>query len=128
MTGIRESILIVCRRNTFFKTDGGYIGTGYCSIRSGDLLVLIPWLNCPMAIRPVGEKHQLVAPLYVHGMMKGEVWDEKISIMSSAIAGSVDIRELESIVSQLVSTFGIWVKSGSYWVPSIRGIKLHISY
>jgi len=65
-------------------------------------VVLIPGLNCPMAIRPVGEKHQLVAPLYVHGMMKGEVWDEKISIMSSAIAGSVDIGELEPTASQLV--------------------------
>jgi len=102
MTGICESILTVCRKNTFFKTDGGYIGAGSCSIRSGDLVVLIPGLNCPMAIRPVGEKHQLVAPLYVHGMMKGEVWDEKISIMSSAIAGSVDIGELEPTASQLV--------------------------
>jgi hypothetical protein len=34
--------------------------------------------------------------------MKGEVWDEKISIMSSAVAGSVDIGELDSTVSQLV--------------------------
>jgi hypothetical protein len=62
MTGICESILTVCRNNTFFKTRRGYIGAGSHSIRSGDLVVLIPGLNCPMALRPVGENHHLVAP------------------------------------------------------------------
>jgi hypothetical protein len=101
MTGICESILTVCRNNTFFKTRGGYIGAGSHAIRSGDLVMLIPGLNCPMALRPIGEKYYLVAPLYVHGMMNGEVWNKKMNIISNAIAGSMDIGERGATVSQL---------------------------
>lgn len=85
MTGICEGILTVCRKNTFFKTREGFIGAGSKSVKSGDMVVLVRGLNCPMAVRPVeGGKYRLIAPLYVHGMMKGEVWNKEINTASNA--------------------------------------------
>lgn len=66
----------------FFVTDSGYMGTALCSIQAGDLISLIPGVETPMVLRPVGSGHgnakvyQVIAPAYVEGMMEGEIWDK----------------------------------------------------
>jgi hypothetical protein len=76
LPGLCESILTVCRGNTFFRTKAGYMGAGPKSIRNGDLIVFIAGISCPMAVRPTGKGYNLVAPMYVHGIMKGEIWED----------------------------------------------------
>ncbi|KAH7310858.1 heterokaryon incompatibility protein-domain-containing protein [Stachybotrys elegans] len=73
-TGICATILSACRKNTFFRTSGGYIGTGPLSIRHGDTIVFIGGLETPMVVRPDGAHHRLIGPAYVHGMMDGEMF------------------------------------------------------
>lgn len=84
----------------FFRKTWGYIGADSHSVRSGDPVVLIPGLNSAVTIRPVGENYHLIALLYVHGMMKGEFWNKRMSMVPSATAGIINAKEILSVLSQ----------------------------
>jgi hypothetical protein len=46
--------------------------------QKGDQIVVVKGLRQPLALRPVtptGEEWQLVGACYVHGIMRGEIWD-----------------------------------------------------
>jgi hypothetical protein len=64
---------------TFFVTKSGYMGTAWRSIRPGDVVALIPGVNMPMILRRKNKDedfYTVIASAYVHGMMKGEIWEE----------------------------------------------------
>jgi hypothetical protein len=74
LPGLTESLLTACRGNTFFRTEGGYMGAGTASLRDGDLIVLMGGMFCPIAVRGVGDGYKLLGPAYVHGVMQGQLW------------------------------------------------------
>ena len=61
---------------TFFTTRDGYMGTAPRSAKLGDLVVLIAGLDFPFIVRKNGESYSLIGPAFIHGVMKGERWDD----------------------------------------------------
>ncbi|OAL27605.1 hypothetical protein AYO22_03509 [Fonsecaea multimorphosa] len=77
---------------TLAKTDAGLLVLGLGEMRRGDRVVLLKGCDLPLIVRAVDttpaaasgvgttgrEEHwQLVGAAYVHGMMDGEMWDER---------------------------------------------------
>lgn len=63
-----------------FITRNGYFGTAPdplpVSIQAGDVIALISGLEMPVVVRPVEGGYRLIAHVFVHGMMYGELWPE----------------------------------------------------
>lgn len=59
----------------FFTTTNGYFGLAIGEqIRPGDRIALIPGLEVPFVLRPVGDGFELVTYCYIHGSRDGELW------------------------------------------------------
>ncbi|KAL1623110.1 hypothetical protein SLS54_004596 [Diplodia seriata] len=66
------------RRNLFI-TSYGYLGSGPDTMVEGDLVALVSGLPVPMILREAGDGSSgftVVGPAFVHGLMKGEDWNE----------------------------------------------------
>jgi hypothetical protein len=98
---IGQRILTTAHKNTFFRTANNYIGAGPHSIRDGQVVALIPGINMPMILQPVKEGYQVVAPVYIHGMMKGEVYSEIVERELTLPEGEVESR-LENLFVRIV--------------------------
>lgn len=63
---------------TLFKTASGKLGMGAFPIQAGDLVVYIPGGNTPLCLRPDAnnEEYKIVAPVYVHDMIRDMVLDK----------------------------------------------------
>jgi hypothetical protein len=59
-----------------FRTTKGYIGLSPRLARKGDCIGLFKGGMVPFVIRPEGSRWQLVGDCYVHGIMKGEAFEE----------------------------------------------------
>ena len=82
--------LFLCLKGkAFFVTEGGYLGLASGSeMRVGDEICLFGGVKVPFLVREIGAGRgawRLVAPVYVEGMMDGEVWDERGSLDEFAI-------------------------------------------
>lgn len=71
-----EDHAVSTRDRRFLVTKGGFYGMGPQLMQEDDVVALMPGLNVPFVLRPTGDKYKLVGPAYVHGVMRGEVFDE----------------------------------------------------
>lgn len=70
-----EDHAVTTRDRRFLVTEGGFYGLGPQLMQEGDVVAVVPGLNVPFVLRPTGEKYRLVGACYVHGVMRGEVFD-----------------------------------------------------
>jgi hypothetical protein len=73
---VHHQIWMMSRDCTSFVTKSGYIATAPRSIRAGDVIALIPGVRFPMVLRGEEKLFTVVTSAHVHGMMKGEIWEE----------------------------------------------------
>lgn len=73
-----------------FRTEKGYVGTGFRTPQVGDKVCILKGGNVPFVLRKrdEGDDYELVGDAYVHGIMEGEV-------INMAEKGEVDEREFE---------------------------------
>jgi hypothetical protein len=64
----------------FLVTKGGFYGLGPQLMQERDVVAVMPGLNVPFVLRPSDGKYKLVGCAYVHGVMRGEVFDERNSL------------------------------------------------
>ena len=62
-------------QRTFLATKDGYMGIGPRWAQPGDSIALISGLNIPFIVRKEGQHYRLLGPVYIHGIMQGERWD-----------------------------------------------------
>jgi hypothetical protein len=67
-----EAILKLQAGNAFFLTKRGDMGLAEGTIKEGDLVAMICYMEMPLILRPDGDKFRLAAHAYFHGMMFGE--------------------------------------------------------
>ncbi|KAI1351033.1 heterokaryon incompatibility protein-domain-containing protein [Xylaria sp. FL0043] len=60
----------------FFTLDTGYFGSAFNTCREGDDIYLLAGLDLPCVLRRRSNEFRFVAPAYVHGVMKGQLWPE----------------------------------------------------
>lgn len=58
------------------RTRNGYIGLAPSYTRPGDWIGVFKGGKVPLVIRPDGPHWLLIGECYIHGIMKGEVWNE----------------------------------------------------
>jgi hypothetical protein len=58
------------------RLDNGYIGMVPWLVRRKDVIMLIKGGRVPLALRPRGNNYELLGDCYIHGIMKGEAFDE----------------------------------------------------
>ncbi|KAK4902204.1 hypothetical protein LTR27_001107 [Elasticomyces elasticus] len=58
-------------------TSKGYLALLPDAAIAGDLIVILRGGRLPFVVRPVEHGHRLIGPAYVHGIMKGEAYDEE---------------------------------------------------
>lgn len=75
---LQHDISLLSYQRTFFVTKDGYMGVGPRCSRTGDRIALIAGLKLPFVIREAGDRYNLIGPAYIHGIMKGERWDENL--------------------------------------------------
>lgn len=65
----------LARKQTFFTTKKGWLGTGLPSIGEGDMLALLAGLGCPIILRKSEgrEIYEVVGVAYIEGMMRGRL-------------------------------------------------------
>jgi hypothetical protein len=51
-----------------------YIGMAPCNTKIGDLVCVFSGAECPVVLRPTGDRFQFVGQCYVHGIMDGELF------------------------------------------------------
>lgn len=73
-------LAITTRRMVFFTTESGYMGISTYGAQANDFVALLAGLNTPFIMRRKNDGYQLVGPAYVHGAMKGEVWDPQAQL------------------------------------------------
>lgn len=73
-------LAITMRRRIFFTMENGYMGISAYSTRENDFIALLAGLSVPFVVRRIGSEYRLIAPAYVHGVMEGELWDEKVKL------------------------------------------------
>jgi hypothetical protein len=63
------------KRRLLFRTRGNLLGLGPPSVKTGDLLCIVPGGRVPLALRriPDSERFLLQGEAYVHGVMHGEL-------------------------------------------------------
>lgn len=67
---------VSAKERRFAVTEGGFYGLGPQLMQEGDVVAVMPGLNVPFVLRPTGDKYKLVGAAYIHGVMRGEVFDE----------------------------------------------------
>lgn len=68
--------LIVQTNRRLIRTKGGYLGLVPYTAKIGDVVAICQGGRVPLTLRPYGENFQLVGDAYVHGMMRGERYEE----------------------------------------------------
>lgn len=68
--------LIVQNNRRLIRTKGGYLGLVPKTAEIGDVIAICQGGRVPLTLRPHGENFQLVGDAYVHGMMRGERYEE----------------------------------------------------
>jgi Heterokaryon incompatibility protein (HET) len=58
------------------RTRNGYIGLAPCYTQPGDWIGIFKGGKVPLLIRPDGPHWLLIGECYIHGIMKGEAWNE----------------------------------------------------
>lgn len=71
--GFNEAILKLQAGNAFFLTKRGDMGLAEGTIKEGDLVAMICYMEMPLILRPDGDNYRLVTHAYLHGMMFGRV-------------------------------------------------------
>lgn len=74
---IKMAIVTVDRQ--VFKTRDGHIGLGPGLARKGDCIAIVNGVKTPLVLRAIGGsgRWELIGDCYVHGVMKGEKFDEE---------------------------------------------------
>ncbi|KAI1389442.1 heterokaryon incompatibility protein-domain-containing protein [Hypoxylon trugodes] len=65
--------------------DTGYLSMAYHHCQEGDQVFLLAGSDVPIILRPHGHEFRVVAPAYVHGVMKGEAWPDDESQLRDLI-------------------------------------------
>ena len=70
--------MVSCNYRRMIRTQKGYIGLAPRYAQAGDWIVVCKGGKLPLVVRlgPEGNYWQLIGESYVHGLMKGELWDE----------------------------------------------------
>lgn len=68
---------LFAKARRFIVTEQGFYGLGPQLVREGDIVAVIPGLRVPFILRSVQQKYKWVGAAYVHGIMRGEVLDER---------------------------------------------------
>ncbi|RFU27238.1 hypothetical protein B7463_g9111, partial [Scytalidium lignicola] len=72
------SVKAVYPGRSAFKTSDGYIGLGPDTIQTGDYVIILPGMDVPYIVRPVGvDLYKLVDEAYVPGVMYGELFEKE---------------------------------------------------
>ena len=79
LSNLQHDISLLTYQRTFFITRDGYMSVGPRWSRPGDRIALIAGLQLPFIVRKTGDKYNLIGPAYVHGIMKGERWNESFT-------------------------------------------------
>ncbi|KAJ9660012.1 hypothetical protein H2201_007117 [Coniosporium apollinis] len=61
----------------FFTTAAGYMGLGPKSMQPGDFVALFSGMALPAAVRAENGFYRLLGPVYIQGIMDGELWCEE---------------------------------------------------
>lgn len=54
------------------------MGVGPRHYTPGDRIALIAGEELPFIVREAGDKYNLIGPAYIHGVMRGERWDDDL--------------------------------------------------
>lgn len=73
---LQHDIALNTYHRTFFTTRDGYMGIGPRWSELGDHFALIAGLRTPFIVRRTGPNYRLIGPAYIHGVMRGERWDD----------------------------------------------------
>jgi hypothetical protein len=74
--GFVESLKHTAGRYHLGYTMAGLLGLFPLATEVGDMIVLLEGASTPFVLRSIGdEEYRLVGECYVHGVMKGELWD-----------------------------------------------------
>lgn len=68
---------VTANERRFIVTEKGFYGLGSQLTQEGDVVAVFPGLRVPYVLRPTGDMYKLVGAAYVHGVMCGELLDEK---------------------------------------------------
>lgn len=72
-----NDLALLARERRLIVTKKGFYGLGPELVKNGDVVAVFPGLRVPYALRPTEGRYKLVGAAYVHGVMRGEVLDEK---------------------------------------------------
>jgi hypothetical protein len=75
-----RSDMTVATNRRMFRTEEGHIGLAPASAKKGDCIAIFKGVKVPLVLRPAAgsSKWNLVGDCYIHGIMRGEVFDESI--------------------------------------------------
>jgi hypothetical protein len=68
--------MVFSKGQRIIRTRNGYIGLAPCCTRPGDWIGVFKGGKVPLVIRPDGPHWLLIGECYIHGIVKGEVWNE----------------------------------------------------
>lgn len=71
-----RSVDMIMTTQCFFTTVCGRMGIGPYRLRPKDVVVILFGGNLPFILRPKGPDYELIGTAYMHGVMKGELFDE----------------------------------------------------
>ena len=74
----QASLEYVAWRRRFFTTRKGHLGLGPRSMKPGDHVCILSGGRVPFLLRKDGIHHRFVGESYIHGLMKGEAWDQEV--------------------------------------------------
>lgn len=60
----------------FFTIAACYMGNGPKMMQAGGFVALFTGMALPMAVRPGNESYRCFGPVYIQGIMDGELWSE----------------------------------------------------
>ena len=75
----QASLEYVAWRRRFFTTRKGHIGLGPLSMKPGDHVCILNGGRVPFLLRKDGIHHRFIGESYIHGLMKGEAWNQTIN-------------------------------------------------
>jgi hypothetical protein len=68
---------LFAKARRFLVSEKGFYGLSAQLAKEGDVLAVIPGIRVTWILRPVGENYRYVGAAYVHGVMRGELLEEK---------------------------------------------------
>jgi hypothetical protein len=64
-----------CRKRSFFITEDGYMGLAPPETMKDDQICVLPGCEVPLVVRKRNQRHLIVGPCYIYGIMFGEAMD-----------------------------------------------------